>query len=274
MKDHRVRLGVIGYGAIAQSLIGLLPASLVKDALILTRGGKSISGATGSVAVRGVSSLEDLMASKPDLVVECAGHSAVQDCAEPLLKAGINFLPASLGAFADAGLLARVSEAAKQGGARMICPSGAIAGIDLLEALSVAGEVDVAYTGTKPPAAWVGTVAEARVDLARLSGPAEFFSGSAREAAQLFPKSTNVVAALALAGPGFDRVSVTLIADPSAEGNRHSYEVASPSCRATFSIESRATSKNARTSLTTVYSLMREITVFAGYCGLNTGTLP
>lgn len=258
-----MRLGVIGYGAVARALLARLDAVPVAEAVVLVRGGGPLDGAGVPRPSRAVSTLDALLAAGPDLIVECAGHAAVAEHAEATLLAGVSLVPLSLGAFADPRLLDRVRAAAAGGGARLIRPSGAIAGIDLIEALALEGEVRVAYTGTKPPRAWRGTAAEHRLDLSALTAPAAFFSGPSREAATLYPKSTNVVAALALAGPGFGNVSVTLVADPGATGNRHAYTVTAASCRATFAIESAAAAGNPRTSLTTVHSLLREIRAFA-----------
>jgi len=259
-----MRLGVIGYGASARALLSLLAdGRTVRQATVLLRKGGQIDGKPDGLRLDTVATFDALLAARPDLLVECAGHSAVQDHAEPTLLAGIAFLPLSLGAFADPSLLDRVQAATRRTRARLIRPAGAIAGIDLIEALSLQGDVRIAYTGTKPPQAWRGTAAEAKLDLAALTTATEFFSGTAREAALLFPKSTNVVAALALAGPGFENVSVRLVADPSATTNHHAYQVGSPGCEASFSIRSGAVAGNSRTSMTTVYSLLREIQAFA-----------
>lgn len=43
--------------------------------------------------------------------------------------------------------------------------------------------------------------------------------GRAREAARLFPQKVNVVAALSLAGIGFDRTVIRMFADPSVKHN-------------------------------------------------------
>lgn len=258
-----MRIGIIGTGSIAQALIPLLSTDIVDHVVVLARSGLPPGMPQAPCATSVVADLDGLLSQAPDLVVECAGHSAVMSHAVPILESGISFAPASLGAFADDALLCAVRGAARRGKARLIRPSGAIAGIDLVEALSLSGNLRLDYHGTKPPAAWAGTAAEGMVDLAGLRTATPFFTGTAREAARLFPKSTNVVAALALAGPGFDGVRVTLVADPAAKGNRHSYEASTPFCSAQFSIESQAAAGNARTSLTTVYSLLREITAFA-----------
>ena len=254
-----LRLALIGYGAIAQSLLDLLPQGLAPEVVVLVR---RLPDAPRP-GCRFVTEAAALVAAAPDLVVECAGHGAVAAYGEQVLAAGIDLVPASVGALASADLHARLRAAAQVAGARLILPSGAIGGLDLLAALSVQGTVEVSYEGTKPPAAWRGTPAEASVDLATLTAPHLVYDGTAREAARLFPKNSNVVAALALAGPGFEAVSVRLIADPAATGNRHRYHVRAAGCRATVEIESQPSSGNARSSQTTIYSLIHEITAAA-----------
>lgn len=155
-----MRLGVIGYGAVAQSLIDRLPAVKVGEAVVLVRSGGDVTSTPDGLRLKSVPTLDALLATKPELIVECAGHSAVVEHAEATLRAGVSFAPLSLGAFADPQLLARVQAAAACGRARLIRPAGADAGIDLIEALSLEAEVQIAYTGTKPPRAWRGTAAE------------------------------------------------------------------------------------------------------------------
>lgn len=260
-----MHLGLIGYGSIGASLLGLLAGNVAPERVtVLVRPGRgplaaeALKGA-GLPSAEVVEDAESLIARRPDLVVECAGHAAVRDVAVPALRAGIDVVVVSVGALSDPALEAAVREAAVSGGARMIVPAGAIGGIDLLSALSAAGDLEVIYKGTKPPAAWRGTPAEEVIDLDALDGPATFFAGNAREAAAAYPKNANVAATLALAGAGFDATRVVLVADPSAPGNLHTYDVRSPYATCSFRVENRASSGNARTSATTIYSALREI---------------
>lgn len=259
-----MHLGLIGYGNIATSLIKMLDGSRVTSVTVLVRAaaphGAPPALAKTTLPVRFVTDRESFLAVHPDLIVECAGHPAVAEHVPALLAAGHDVIVASVGALADETLDAQLNAATAQAGARLILPSGAIGGLDLLRAVALAGDVEVTYTGTKPPLAWVGSAAEDRVDLTALDQPATFFQGTGRAAALAFPKNANVVAALALAGAGFDRMQVNLIADPQARGNQHSYSVASPLCRYTMSIEATPSSGNARTSQTTVLSIFQEIT--------------
>lgn len=264
-----MRLGLIGFGNIATTLLdlmgktGLVPAHLTVLTLPefeeATRrqlaDGFGTPGQSASVVTRA----GELLDQSPDLVVECAGHAAVQAHVPPVLRAGIDVVQVSVGAMADARLEADLRQAAKAGKARLILPPGAVGGVDLLSALSAAGGLSVTYRGVKPPMAWSGTPAEQVCDLAALGERTVFFRGTAREAARDYPKNANVAATLALAGAGFEATEVELIADPSATGNRHSYSVRSDAARFTVDIENLPSSGNVKTSVSTVYSVLREI---------------
>ena len=65
---------------------------------------------------------------------------------------------------------------------------------------------------------------------------------------------------IALASCGFDRTQVVLIAGPGVSANTHSLEVESDAASLSVSIEGHPSPANPRTSLTTVYSLAREVT--------------
>ena len=67
---------------------------------------------------------------------------------------------------------------------------------------------------TKPVESWTNTAAEKFIDLCEIKTPTCFFEGTAREAANIFPKSSNITAMLALATIGMDNIKVKLIADP------------------------------------------------------------
>ena len=86
--------------------------------------------------------------------------------------------------------------------ARLLLPAGALAGIDGLCALRLGGLTAVKYISSKPPVAWAGTPAAARHQLAALQERTVIFSGTARDAARLYPKNANLAATVALAGLG------------------------------------------------------------------------
>jgi len=141
----------------------------------------------------------------------------------------------------------------------MILPAGAVGGIDLLSALRPSGIKSLRYTGRKPPMAWTGTPAEGLLDLPSLTEPAVFFTGTARDAARLYPKNANVAATLALAGPGFEGTEVQLVADPTITRNVHEVAVTAGAGDFHIRIEGKPAPDNPKTSLATVYSLAREV---------------
>lgn len=269
-----MKLGLIGYGNIAMSLPGVLAEQGLKLARldVLARpGAEARAHDKLTLLAQGLSeyfevhgSVGDLIAAAPDLVVEVATHVAVRDSLMPCLKAGIDGVLVSVGALADPETEAALTAAAKAGGALLRIVPGAVGGIDMLAAARLSGGLDVVYTSRKPPLAWAGTPAEASLDLATLKSAELFYEGSARQAATDYPKNANVAATIALAGTGFDATRVRLIADPEAPGNVHEYTVRSNALDFTIRLEGKPSPDNPKTSLSTVYSVAREILNAAG----------
>lgn len=254
-----MHLGLIGYGSIATNLIELLSPTQVTAITVLTRTHTIPDIPSNMPNLRFVTSLKEFVDRMPDLVVECAGHSAVSQYVPTLLDAHIDVILASVGALADDALHQKLKAAASNGASRFILPSGAIGGLDILSAISQTSDVDLTYQGIKPALSWTGTPAEDILELSNLTEPTTFYKGSGRNAALTYPKNANVVAALALAGGGFDRMKVELIADPDAQSIQHTYHVIAPHCRYSITIESTPSTGNARTSKTTVLSILKAI---------------
>ncbi len=272
-----MHLGLIGFGNIGLALLDLLDKTPVDRVTALVRPGRESAAQAGYAARLAKGASKGAGANAPpvditsdldtllqtDLVVECAGHAAVADFGPALLGAGKDLVIVSVGALADPELQAKLTKAQGSSTGRMIFPIGAIGGIDLLSTLGQAGTPEVTYRGIKPPAAWKGSAAEAVVDLDNLTTAAQFFSGSARDAARQYPKNANVVAALALAGAGFDATRVELVADPAASGNTHTYRVSSPLCQYDMQIAAQPSADNPRTSATTAWSILTEVRRYA-----------
>jgi aspartate dehydrogenase len=258
MKATAQTVAVIGYGAIGAALCRLIAPSpgrltvLVRSPRMETvRAALLRDGITAHVTDAPVSLLS------AGLVVECAGHGAVDDYGADVLGAGVDLAVASVGALADADRLATLQAAARAGRAQLLIPPGAIGGIDALAAARIAGIDRVVYTGRKPPAAWAGSPAERAVDLQALTEPAVFYEGTARQAARDYPKNANVAATLALAGAGMDDTQVRLIADPAATANTHEVSVRSAAVDFDITLTGRPMAANPRTSQLTVLSLAR-----------------
>lgn len=198
-----------------------------------------------------------LLALKPDVIAECAGHMAVREYGEQILLAGIKLVVISIGVLADKELYERLHAAARSGHTSMFLPAGAVGGIDALTAARLAGLNHVTYKARKPAMAWSGTPAEDKLNLAELKRAECFYQGSAREAALMYPKNSNVAATVALAGLGFDGTRVELIADPAATENIHEIEVDADSGTFQIILSGRRLADSPKTSALAAYSVAK-----------------
>ncbi|WP_219268472.1 aspartate dehydrogenase [Pseudomonas sp. Xaverov 259] len=257
-----LHITMIGCGAIGVGVLELLEKDpqLCVEYVIATAGSEELVRQRLASFKQPPQVLTALPAdAHPDLMVECAGHRAIEEHVLPALERGIACLIVSVGALSEVGLVERLEAAAERGQTQIQLLPGAIGGIDALSAAKVGGLDAVNYTGRKPPRAWKNTVAEQVFDLDTLTETTVIFQGSAREAAHLYPKNANVAATLALAGLGLDRTHVTLIADPSCEENVHHFEARGAFGGFELSLRGKPLPANPKTSALTVYSVVRAL---------------
>lgn len=245
-----MKFALIGYGAIGQTVAASFPNATIG---VLTRSPKNLPE-----HARALSDLQAIFDFAPDFVVEAAGQEAATSLVPELLAQGISVFLASVGALADPETEARMRDAPRRG-AQLHIPAGAIGGIDMVAALDRNTIQNATYTGTKPPISWANSPAAKDRDLSKLRAPEVLFSGTAREAALRFPKNANVAATLALAGAGFDKTQVELVADPDARGNSHAFSVNSDAAQVRFEVTAMPDPENPGTSTTTAMSLARAI---------------
>ena len=262
--EGALRLGMIGFGAIGGAVAAGLAGSGITLAGVLVRD-RSLESVRARVTtgIQVVSKLPDLLALHPRVILECAGHEALRAYGADVLRAGKDLVISSVGALADQELHDKLVHAASAGG-RLVIPSGALGGLDALGAARRAGLQSVNYVSRKAPAAWKGTKAEELINLATISEPTVFYRGAARQAALDFPKNANVVAAVALAGIGFDRTEVELIADPTSHGNRHVVCAQGPFGQLVADVLARTFPENPKTSMLTPYSILRAMENLSG----------
>lgn len=154
----------------------------------------------------------DWALAEAELVIEAASQEALKDVAPRALGRGLPVIALSVGALADPAFLATVMELGRKHGGKLLVPSGAVAGLDAVRAAMEAGLEEVTLVTAKPPAGF---------GLEGLAAPKVLYEGPAREAVQRFPKNVNVAAALSLAGLGFERTRVRIVADPALTRNTH-----------------------------------------------------
>lgn len=255
MEVAPLRVGLIGLGAIGQQVARLLHesdagreitlvAALVRDA--------ARSRPPGSPPL--VTSCGQLLALRPNIIVEAAGHDALREHGPRILEAGCELLALSVGALAEPDTEAALLVAARTGRAQLRVLSGAIGALDAIAAAAVGGLERVTHTTRKPARA---LLPPAEADA--LTEPQELFRGSAREGALRFPESINVAAAVSLAGIGLDRTEVRVIADNGVTRNRHEVVAEGAFGTLRFTIEGVPSAENPKTGRLVAMSVVHAL---------------
>ena len=263
-RKKRLRIALIGYGAIGQMLFDLFakkkPPIDIVGVLVRPGRAKEIQKKVGrKVAV--VESLPALLELEPDVVVEAASQQAVRDWGATILKKGIDLMVIATGAYGDPKLWKKHLAAAAKSGARLRLPSGAIAGLDGLLAMRLGTLERVKYTSIKPPHAWSGTPAETDFDLPSIREPTVIFRGTPADAGRLYPKNANLAVTVALCGAGLDRTDIELVADPTLPPgtNASRLEVVSDSGELRLERLGRAMPDNPKTGVLTALTMADEL---------------
>lgn len=187
----------------------------------------------------------EALAQSCDVVVECLPPKLFRGVATSVIAAGKIFMPLSVGQLLENWDLV---ETAKQSGARILVPTGALLGLDAVRAAAEGTIHSVTMISRKPPDGLEGApyLVERGISLQGLTEPRKIFAGSARDGARGFPANVNVAAALSLAGIGPDKTRLEIWADPALTRNTHRIEVDADTARFSMLIEG-VPSENPRT---------------------------
>ena len=243
-----LRVGLAGLGAVglevAKRLIdGAVPgltlaAVAVRDA---DKARRALPQIGDMIALRTPAALAD----DCDVVVECLPPALFREVAIAAIDRGRIFMPLSVAQLLENWDLV---ERARQKGARILPPTGALIGLDAVRAAAEGDIRSVTMITRKPPGGLEGApyLLEHNISVANLKAPLKVFDGSAREGARGFPANVNVAAALSLAGIGPDRTRLEIWADPTITRNTHRIEVDADVARFSMTIEG-IPSQNPRT---------------------------
>jgi aspartate dehydrogenase len=254
-----MQIVIIGLGAIGRMIVDGLadhetPVRVAGIAVRPARADEAREELASGIAV--YTSAKEVIAARPDMVVECAGQAALKQYGETVLGAGLDLMVIATGALAETDTRARLMAAAEKGGARLHVPAGATAGLDGLGALKAGGLEKVTYVSTKPSHAWKGTPAEQNFDLDAMTEKTVIFEGRAEAAALDNPQNANLAATIAMAGAGFDNTIVQLVADPDAIINCGRIEAEGKFGHMTMEMRGHPMPTNPKTSAVTALSLI------------------
>ena len=205
-----MKVGIIGCGAIAN----IITTSIVPEdngIEIAYFFDKDIERAENLASLAGgVAALEfDDMLNNVDLVLECASPTSVKQLAPKVLKKGKDMIVMSIGAFMDTEFYDEVLKIAKDNGAKIHLPSGAVVGLDGIKAVAKFGLKEVSLVTRKSPKSLGKEIDEEEV----------LFEGKASQAVKEFPLNINVAATISMA---CNRdIDVKIIVDPKVNRNVH-----------------------------------------------------
>jgi len=248
-----LKIGIIGCGFIGGQICRAIDTGTVNAEL------HAICDSSESKALELASSLkrcspaymkiEELLSSV-DLVIESASQNAVKFIVPQVLEAGCDVMVLSVGALADEELRERLFGLAKQNNCKLYFPSGAVVGIDGLNSASAAGISSVTLTTRKPPSGLAGAphVVAMGIELEKIEKETLLFEGPASKAVKAFPANVNVAATISLAGIGFERTIVKVIADPALSRNVHEITVEGEFGKFTTKVENLPSPENPKTS--------------------------
>lgn len=258
-----MRIAILGGGTIARLFLEHIRRGDLGEGIdIAAICGRSAASAGAALAreygVPFVVGVNALVATKPDVVIEAASHDAVREHLVKLLSARIAVIVLSGGALVDDKLRAAAESAAQVNGALLYVPSGGIGSLDALKAACIAGVDEVSIQVAKPPAAWkeIDFVDALGVDLDALCEARVLFEGSAREGVPHFPQNVNIAAVLSMAGIGFDRTRLTVVADPALTRNTHTIRIRGASGSITVVLENVPAPENPKTAWLACYSAL------------------
>ena len=257
-----MRIGIIGGGVIARLFLEHAARGDMGDARVVAIQGRSAASRGKPLAEQYARALRHRSGRTGRRTAGRGDRGGVARCSarvrQTAVAAGHPGDPSLGGALCDDALRARLEAAAAKYKALLYVPSGGIGGLDALKAVCVAGADSVEIAVTKPPAAWKGIpyVERLKLDLDKLTGPVTLFEGSARAGVPHFPANVNIAAALAMAGIGFDRTRLKVVADPALVYNTHYIDIRGKTGTIGIKFESVPFPDNPKTAMLACYSAL------------------
>lgn len=250
------KVGIIGCGTIGSQLALAVDSGQVKNAALVSlfdivKGSAQSLSSKLKSAPKAYDDFDRFIMHECDVVVEAASQEAARKFARPVLDAGRDLLIMSVGALADAKLLASLQSSR----GRIYIPTGAIAGIDAIRAARHLLD-SVMLTTTKAPKALAGApfFEASSIRLDEVKEKTIIYEGPAADAVKKFPANVNVAAVLSLAGIGFDKTKVRIVADPAFITNRHEITASGSFGEFQFTVNNVPSPGNPKTSYLAILS--------------------
>lgn len=250
-------ISVIGCGALSNAFIDIIKSKLSDKFNIKGVFSRNFSNTTSFATEKNIipyNDINDLLADKPDYVVELASKEAVFSYAYNVLLNGIDLVIVSIGAFADKNLFEKLEKCAKENNVKVHIASGAIGGFDIMRTFSLIEEPKVIIDTYKPPANLAGAPYLKDITLPSDKSK-EIFCGNAKEAIEAFPKNVNVAVAASIASSTLNSSTVRVTSDPGKSSNHHVINLSTSIADASIHISSKADKNNPKSSTITAWNV-------------------
>lgn len=257
------KLAIVGCGKLAEIVVDALIGGLLPDYRLVAafsnteekakRLAAKLQNANPGYICTPCATVEELLALKPDYIVESASPAAMKALALPALQNGSSIVTLSIGVFADEKFYEEVKQTALQTNTRVHMVSGAIGGFDLLRTVSLMGNCSASIDTEKGPNSLKGTSV---YDETLQNEKRKVFEGNAKEAIALFPTRVNVAVAASLASVGPMDMKVSVTSTPDYVGDDHRIEIKSDQVHAVIDVYS----KTAQIAGWSVVNTLRNIT--------------
>lgn len=245
----KTKFGIVGCGFLGNIVADAYKMGLLPDYELVGVTSRTMASAEATAQKIGCKACEnvgELLALKPEYVVETASVEGVRAMAETVLRSGANLVVISIGAFADLAFYEKVKQAARESGTKVHLANGAIGGFDVLQTVSL-----MAHAQNLEENAGIETHTGARgfrntpvwaEHLLTDSEKTTVFTGNAKEAIATFPRRVNVAVATSLATTGPEITGVTMHSVPNWQGDDHKITAEIDGVKAVVDIYSRTSS--------------------------------
>jgi len=206
-----MNLGIIGCGAIGTDVtLAAFKMKEIGKIYIFDKEKKAANKLKKTLKKIEIKPVKDFL-NDVDIVFEAASKEAVEEYAELIINAGKDLVLMSVGSLLNEKFRKKIEVTAKKKNCKIYIPSGAVCGIDGILSGSIDIINEVTLVTTKPPESLNKDFEKRKI----------VFEGSARNAVIKYPMNINVAASLSLAGIGFDKTKVEIVADPVATRISH-----------------------------------------------------
>lgn len=240
MDNKKKRLVIVGCGKLGRIVAQAVNSGILEEYVLVGAYSRTRSSAEVlSAEVDGCSvceSIDELMALRPDILVEAASPAAMREVALKALSRGTSVVTLSIGAFADDTFYTEVMQTAKNHGTHVYVVSGATGGFDVLQTATLMGDATACFFNEKGPDALKGTSV---YDDSLQTEQRVVFQGTATEAIKQFPTKVNVTVAASRASVGPQNMQVTMLSTPGFVGDTQRVEIKNPQVHAVIDVYSK-----------------------------------